>query len=257
MKILFPVNPIDTKEADGPFQEEYHCLKSMGVGCSLFDYDTLAFEEFRPKPALSDGDVVLYRGWMMSPDLYTSFARLVTKRGATMLTSPADYLASHHLPNWYDSCREYTAETCFLEESDQLEQEAAELGWPAFFVKDYVKSNYNERGSIAQSPAEVTEIIDLIREHRGEIEGGISLRRVEQYRPETESRYFVFKGTPWSADGSIPDIVKAIAGIHQAPFYSVDIIEREDGELRLVELGDGQVSDRKSWDADVFCKMLA
>jgi ATP-grasp domain, R2K clade family 3 len=34
--------------------------------------------------------------------------------------------------------------------------------------------------------------------------------------------------------------------IIDAPFYSVDVVENLAGELRLVELGDGQVSDKKN-----------
>ena len=37
------------------------------------------------------------------------------------------------------------------------------------------------------------------------------------------------------------------------PFYSVDVVQRADGEPRLIEFVDGQVSDRKKRDANVFC----
>ncbi|MEN1500901.1 ATP-grasp domain-containing protein, partial [Pseudomonas aeruginosa] len=41
------------------------------------------------------------------------------------------------------------------------------------------------------------------------------------------------------------------------PFFSVDVVESTSGELRLMELGDGQVSDRKQWPAARFAAMLA
>ncbi|WP_334313903.1 ATP-grasp domain-containing protein, partial [Pseudomonas aeruginosa] len=40
-------------------------------------------------------------------------------------------------------------------------------------------------------------------------------------------------------------------------FFSVDVVESTSGELRLMELGDGQVSDRKQWPAARFAAMLA
>jgi hypothetical protein len=37
----------------------------------------------------------------------------------------------------------------------------------------------------------------------------------------------------------------------------VDVAERSDGTLRIIELGDGQVSDRKHWPTARFVQMLA
>jgi hypothetical protein len=257
MRIIFPFDPLDDKQADESFKDEYLTLRSMGVDCSLFDYDSVQFDKFLPKPQLSVGELVLYRGWMMSPSAYKGLASLIERKGGKMLTSPNDFVRSHHLPQWYESCKDFTSETAFSDSEEGLEQLAHNLGWGSFFVKDFVKSNYNERGSIANTPSEVLEIVDLIREHRGEIEGGISLRKVEDYLPETEQRYFVLNGKAYSADGKVPDLVSEISKIHPAPFYSVDVIQRSDGALRLVELGDGQVSDKKEWNPDVFCQMIA
>jgi len=256
MRVIFPYNPLNEKEADGPFNEEYLRLKEIGVDCSLFDYDSLSFNEFRPRPRLNEGDVVLYRGWMLNPDAYKNLSSLVSKRGGEMLTNTSDFIKSHHLPGWYDSVLEYTPETFFVENTEQAVQEAEDLGWGKFFVKDYVKSNYSERGSIANSPLEVRDIIGLIRDHRGEIEGGIALRKVEEFIEESEVRYFVFNGKPYSPNGIIPPLVVEIAARHIVPFFSVDVVQRIDSKLRLIEIGDGQVSDRKSWDFSAFCEAL-
>lgn len=257
MRVLFPCNPLSEKEADGPFNDEYLRLKEMGIECSLFDYDTLPFDEFRPKPRLSEGDVVLYRGWMLNPNTYKNLSNLVNRSGGEMLTNTNNFIKSHHLPGWYDTVVEFTPETIFVENEEEVVSEAEKSGWGKFFVKDFVKSNYSERGSIANSPLEVQEIIGLIREHRGDIEGGISLRKVEELLDDTEVRYFVFNGKPYGPNDVIPSIVTEIAARHTAPFYSVDVVERADGELRLIEIGDGQVSDRKSWSTETFCDVLA
>ena len=256
MRVVFPFDPLNEKEADGPFREEFELLKSKGIACSLFDFDVVQFDEFKPKPNIEVGETIVYRGWMMNPDLYAQFVALIEANNGKVLTSVEDYVSSHHLASWYDSCKDFTAETHFFDYDDVLEKHARELGWDTFFVKDYVKSNYDERGSIAESPAEVSEIVKLIEEYRGEIEGGVALRHVENYLKETEQRYFVLKGKVHSPSGPIPEIVHAIANRHTAPFYSVDTIQREDSVTRLVELGDGQVSDRKNWDVEIFCQMF-
>lgn len=256
MKAIFPFDPLDEKSADGPFKDEYEIFKSNGIECSLFDFDALDFDELRPKPRLESGDTVLYRGWMMSPGLYGKLEQLLSKKGVTLFVSLDEFISSHHLPKWYESCKEFTAETHFYREGDDIVLEASKLGWERIFVKDFVKSNYSDRGSVAESPEEVLEILNLIREHRGELEGGICLRRYEEYIGESESRYFVFNGKVYSSKDDTPEIVESIAKIHKARFYSVDIVEDSSGRLRLVELGDGQVSDKKTWDPKVFSEML-
>ncbi len=192
----------------------------------------------------------------MKPSVYESFVLMVEKKGGEMFTNSNKFILSHHLPQWYESCKTFTPETIFLDSEEGLEEMVTRIGWDAYFVKDFVKSNYDERGSIAKNLSEVKEIVGLIKEHRGEIEGGISLRKVEEYLPETEQRYFVLNGKAYAPDGNVAELVTMISKIHNAPFYSVDVIQRSDGVLRLVELGDGQVSDKKTWQSDIFCQML-
>jgi hypothetical protein len=96
-----------------------------------------------------------------------------------------------------------------------------------------------------------------MKKFRGEIEGGYAIRRVEPFRRESERRYFVLNGLPWSSDGSAaPDIVHEVAKrLLGRPFFSVDVIQREDGPLRIVEVGDGQVSDLVGWEPSTFAAM--
>jgi hypothetical protein len=55
----------------------------------------------------------------------------------------------------------------------------------------------------------------------------------------------------------VPEIVQRIAERIDSPFFSVDIVLALDDTLRLIELGDGQVSDRKKWPANRFVAMLS
>jgi len=64
-------------------------------------------------------------------------------------------------------------------------------------------------------------------------------------------------------EDDIPVIVKTVAQRIKAPFFSVDIARRRpegddgDADWRLIELGDGQVSDKKDWPLDRFVEVLA
>ncbi|WP_299486401.1 ATP-grasp domain-containing protein, partial [Acaryochloris sp. IP29b_bin.137] len=56
---------------------------------------------------------------------------------------------------------------------------------------------------------------------------------------------------------AIPAIVETVTQRIDAPFYSVDIAQTLEGKDRIVELGDGQVSERKTLPLSRFVKMLA
>ena len=256
MRVLYPFNPLNEKQADEPYQEEFSVLKNKGLNCSLFDFDVLNFDEFNPIPSIKKDEVIVYRGWMLNLNNYKKFIKHIKNTGGMPLTSYENYKKCHHLLNWYDSCSKFTAETKFFLDNECLESEIKHLGWDSYFVKDYVKSNNTELGSIASSPKEVLKIIGLIKKFRGEIEGGIAIRKVEDYKRETEIRYFVFNGKVHSPNTQIPDIVIEIASKIDAPFYSIDMVQKNNGTLRLVEIGDGQVSDKKMWSIKFFASIF-
>jgi ATP-grasp domain, R2K clade family 3 len=257
MRVLYPKNPLNSTQADEPYQEEFQAMCAAGYSCSLFDFDALTFEEFAPRPKIQPGEPLLYRGWMLNSQTYKTLVTQIEKKKGIPITPHLDYLRCHHLPGWYQQCSNFTAETHFFNWDETLETKIEELGWERYFVKDFVKSNTGASGSIARSSAEVRKIVEEIATYRGEVEGGVAIRRVENYRPDTERRYFVVRGRPYSCDGEIPQLVKEIAERINAPFYSVDVVENSDGELRLVELGDGQVSDKKDWAVSKFIEVIA
>ncbi len=257
MRILYPENPLNTSQADEPYQEEFVAVRAAGLPCSLFDFDLLPFGEFNPHPKTIPGEQILYRGWMLNPQGYQTLVMQIEKKGGIPITSYGDYLRCHHLPGWYPQCASFTAETNFFQVDDELEQNIEALGWEQYFVKDFVKSNTADKGSIAQSPTEALSIVDQLATYRGETEGGVAIRRVESYRPDTEQRYFVVRGVAYALSGEVPQLVQTIARIVDAPFYALDIIENLTGELRLVELGDGQVSDKKNWPVSQFLKVIS
>jgi hypothetical protein len=220
MRILYPLNPLEPKAADEPYQQEFSLLKAKGIDCSLFDFDALDFDQFRPKPKpkLNQGETVLYRGWMLNPTRYSKLVENIKGCGATPITSTQDYLKYHHLPNWYDSCREFTAKSRFFPDDAKLQDNVSALNWAGYFVKDYVKSNSSERGSIADTSQQVSAIVELIKQYRGEIEDGVAIRRVEHYDEASQIRYFVFNGKAYSPDGKVPKIVQDITTKVNVPF---------------------------------------
>lgn len=256
MHLLFPSDPFAAASPDEAYEEEYDAMRTHGVQCSLFCFEEFEAGRFKAKPAIPPNAEVVYRGWMMTPDAYVKLSSAVASAGATLRTSPDEYRHCHYLPEWYASCQEFTPETRFFERDSNFAVELADANWPGYFVKDYVKSLTTARGSVAASIHEVGEIVSLIEQYRGQVEGGVCVRRLESLLPETEERYFVIGGHAFARDGVVPQVVRDIATRVTSPFFSVDVVQAEGGDLRLIELGDGQVSDRKKWPAARFAQAL-
>jgi len=256
MRLLYPCDPFEKKKPDEAYAEEHDAAVAAGISCSLYSAEDFETGRFDPRPSLEVGATDIYRGWMMQPNAYAAFQAAIESKGAQVLTTADQYRNCHHLPEWYSLCEGLTPRTVFLEKNADFPGSLKDLGWTAYFVKDYVKSLTTARGSIARSAAEIPEIVGLIEKYRGQNEGGICVREYEKLLPETEERYFVYKRRAYARSGVCPSLVEAIAPRIDSPFFSVDVVQAASGDLRLMELGDGQVSDRKKWAADVFIRML-
>lgn len=257
MHLLFPSDPFNTSLPDDMFAEEFAVARSFGFGCSVCSLEDFERGVFRPRPAIPAGAKVLYRGWMFTVENYEQFHAAIINADGIPITSPTQYRHCHHLPEWYPLCADVTPETIIVPRNADVVSALAGVQWFGYFVKDYVKSLTTDRGSVARTPNEVGDIVALIEEYRGAVEGGICIRRLEALRPETEERYFVFNGRAHARVGEPPMLAQELAGRIDSPFFSIDLILSESGELRLVELGDGQVSDRKRWPAERLVAILS
>lgn len=254
IQLLFPCDVFSSRLPDEAYREEFDAAQQAGIPCAVFSVDDLEGGAFAPR--LIPGLPVLYRGWMLNPERYARLQDRLEALGATVVTNAAHYQRCHHLPGWIDACRDLTPATLILDPQDDLAAAWASTGWQGCFVKDYVKSLTTSRGSVAHSLAEVNAILEQIADYRGGLEGGICLRELEHLLPETEVRYFVFQGRAHGPDGTVPKIVEDIVARIDSPFYSVDIVLDQQGRHRLVELGDGQVSDTKQWPINRFIQLF-
>jgi hypothetical protein len=98
-------------------------------------------------------------------------------------------------------------------------------------------------------------VVSEMQKFRGAIEGGVCVRQFEEFIPNSERRYFVIAKRPHAASGSPPELVFECAQRVQSPFFSIDIAVNSDGVDRVVEIGDGQVSDLVGWDAAAFAQL--
>ena len=252
---IFPSDYFNSKQVDSAYLEQFECLRSSGFETLVISLEALTGSaKIFPDPGCSK---LVYRGWMLAPEDYLRLADAVKTAGADLWISPDEYLSNHYLPNWYPLISDLTPETHFCSVDDDLESVLIKLGWSKFFIKDYVKSLKTSIGSIIGRPSQISTVISEMQKFRGPIEGGICIRQVEDFIPETEQRYFVINGQSFAADpdADIPDIVKECASRINSKFFSVDAIDRRDGCQRIVEIGDGQVSGLVGWSVERFTSL--
>ena len=256
MQFLFPSDPFQTRLPDETYAEEHQEWSERGRSTSVFSFESFLAGSFRPRPAFESEIPVVYRGWMLSPEQYTQLHQAVAAEGARLRTSPEAYEQCHYLPRWYPQLAEFTPETRFFAETDPIASSLRESGWDSCFLKDYVKS-LGATGSVVRDLEQIPKVLTRMRKYRGTIEGGVCARRLESFLPDSEERYLVSDGRVFGRNGPIPEVVRIAAERIASPFFTVDTAQRVDGTIRIIELGDGQVSDRKQWSARDWVSALA
>lgn len=253
---IFPTQPLRSTAVEEMFADQLTEMEAAGYSTSLCPDSVI--QDNKPLGNVPPDTTVVYRGWMLNAKEYSRLAQAIGAASAAPLTSPTAYLAAHHLPNWYPLITEFTPETRTFALDADWESELRSLGWDAFFIKDYVKSLKTSRGAVVRDPSEIGAVVEEMERFRGEIEGGLCVRRVEPFITDSERRYFVLHRQAFAPDGQpVPDLVRQVAARIPSPFFSVDVIRRDDGELRVVEVGDGQVSDLTGWSVSAFAAMWA
>ncbi|MFN8608058.1 MAG: ATP-grasp domain-containing protein [Vulcanimicrobiota bacterium] len=250
MRILFPCLPYSPGEIEPMFEPQREAAENLSLDCSYLSYEDLQQEErliLRPRP--EEGEQLLLRGWMFRPAEYEQLEARLEARGLSLLVSTREYAACHWLSGWYDCIREFTAETSF---DPQIIQD-----WGQAFVKDQVKSCAVGGSPIVRDQAELEQLRARMIEFRGEIEGNLCFRRVENYTEE--HRVFVWRGQAHGLHlpAEAQELARQVSQRINSPFYTIDLGLRQDGVWRVIELGDGQVSDLKEWAPAQLFELLA
>ncbi|GAB7038804.1 MULTISPECIES: ATP-grasp domain-containing protein [Catenuloplanes] len=265
MIVIVPADPMRPRRPDEHFAAEAAAAREAGAEVAVVDHDALAAggDADRAVARVPAGPDVVYRGWMLPAEGYAAMADALARRGATPRTSAADYRRAHELPGWYDALRTVTPESVWTRGDHRAAfDQARELlkDGPAV-LRDYTKSAKHHWHEAAYVPRladadAAWRVASRLRELRGDdFTGGFVLRRFEPLTaPEVRTWWIAGEArlvgphpdTP--EDVGTPDLtaVTPLVARLGLPFVTVDLARREDGEWRVVELGDGQVSDRPS-----------
>lgn len=216
LNFIFCSHPLNKKSVDEDYMEEYQAA-GLNHSCVLFSYEDLEVG----KLSLYGEDIkglTIYRGWMMSPNMYENFYNLLLERGIQLINTPKEYAKYHLLPGWYKDFERCTPFSIWSESKnieDVLKLTDGLEG--AFIIKDYVKSRKHEWydacfiKDIRDKENTERVINNFINRQGSNLEGGVVLRKFESLRSignhkesgmpiSEEYRIFVFKGEILIAD---------------------------------------------------------
>ncbi|MET9570688.1 ATP-grasp domain-containing protein [Streptomyces virginiae] len=291
--VLYCIDPLNDRRVDAHFAAEARQLRAAGGRVLLVDHDALlAGDAERALARVPDGaGAVWYRGWMVPADRYGALDAALRRRGGRLAVTAQEYRRAHELPGWYGTFADLTPASAWLPAEpgrtpDPLRLTALAAGLPpgAAVVKDYVKSRKHEWDEACYVP-ELGDA-DALRRVVGRfvalqedfLAGGVVLRAFEDFvAPLTEAgTAAAAEVRVWWRDASpklvtahpdspvaevvTPDLAPVRAAVEAlgCPFVTTDLALRADGVWRVVEVGDGQVSDlRHGADLDAFVRILA
>jgi len=267
--ILFPADSLEPSEVERDYRAEWDAAREAGFETAIFDFDGLRRGEniervLRRVPESSEGQTLIYRGWMLRADDYARLFNALKTRGWNPVNDAAMYRFAHHAPENYSTWSGFLPPTQGIER-EEFERDSAVEFAPIFetlrsfgpnpvVVKDWVKSQkhkWNEACFIpdASDEAQVRRVVSRFLELTGEnLTGGLVFRRFEKLRAG-EWRSFWFDGqllslSPNPDGNEMPDLIRVFERAKRCParFFSLDWARKEAGEWMIIEMGDGGVS---------------
>ncbi|WP_410816677.1 ATP-grasp domain-containing protein [Micromonospora sp. 050-3] len=245
MILIVPANPLRPRRPDEHFTAEAEAARAAGFQVAVVDHDALARggDVHRAEASVSGSGAAVYRG-------------------VVWRTSGEQYRRAHELPGWYAALAAATSVSVWTQGSDQadLDHARVELGAGPAVLRDYTKSMkhyWNDAAFIPELGDAVAVWRVAIRSlelREDDFVGGFVLRRFERFTSAEVRTWWVngdcvligpHPDTPNdcpSAEIDLEPVAPMVAGLG-LPFVTVDLALRADGVWRVIELGDGQVSD--------------
>lgn len=293
--ILFCESPFRANKVDESFEDQFFSAKENGFETLLFNFEDLtsadrfsvATKRIKPSENLVS---VIYRGWMLTPKQYAMLYDDLWAKNYQLINTAAEYQNCHYLPDSLQFIAAHTPETVFEKfDSDNsieiLIEKSKIFGENPVIIKDYVKSEKHDWESAcfvknaSDSDTLRQTINNLVRLRDKYLNEGIVVRAfvalndltihsksgmplTEEYRLFFCNKKLVGIYDYWEEgeyQPSKPDTAEfeQIAQNVASNFFSMDIARQKNGELIIIELGDGQVAGLPdSTDRNEFYQQL-
>jgi hypothetical protein len=265
--VLFCADPLGPSRVDAFFGAQAEAVRSAGASIALIDHDALLAGD--PEKAVRsvppNWGPAWYRGWMIPAQRYAELEAALAVRSVALRVPADDYRLAHELPGWYDAFVRLTPRSVWRSWSPCRTPDPATVG-PLIaplapgpgVVKDFVKSRKYEWATacfipeLADLDAATRVIATMVALQGRDLNGGIVVRRFEHFG-EPQVRVWWLDAVPvlvgphpdtpaFTAMPSLDDVGSAVAALG-CRFVTTDLAPCPDGGWRVVEVGDGQVSD--------------
>ncbi len=278
--ILFCENPFQANRVDEDFNDQFISAKENGFETLLFNFEDLIsadrFSVATKRIKTNDKLVnVIYRGWMLTPKQYSLLYNDLLSKNLKLINTVEEYQNCHYLPDSLKFIETRTPKTVFEkfynEKSiDILIDKSKVFGQKSVILKDYVKSEkhdweiacfVSDASDIDKLKQTINKLVELRDKYLNE---GIVVREfvelndltihsksgmplTEEYRLFFCNKKLVGIYDYWEEGEyklSKPDTkeFEEIAKQVESNFFSMDIARQKNGELIIIELGDGQVA---------------
>lgn len=275
--LLFPRDILKPALVDEHFRKEAIAARTLGLNVELVDHDAIVAGDLVSglKGVEGSGHGFFYRGWMLTPSDYTAMFRTLDERGIFLRTSPRNFTTAHHLPEWYSGMKDVTPKSVWTKGAgwDEFESALVALGPGAAVLKDYSKSEkhcWNEAMFIpeTQHVASARTVAERLLSCEGQRSTRGSFSVVSRTFRTSRHAHGGLTVSAWGClltlaprtknpQLDLDEFSEFVSGLG-LPFITVDVALAT-GSLnpRVVEVGDGQVSDRpSSLSATDFITML-
>lgn len=192
MRVLFCSNPLNNREVDYDYEQEYLAAKKAGITINLINFEELIQGNSRKAiSAVSSADsqeLGIYRGWILSPVYYDMLYAELLKNGIKLINTPVMYKHCHYLPESYSKIDKYTPKTIWVEKGEfnemlkALHDKTKVFGDSPVIIKDYVKSCKHQWSDACYVPdaadlENFDRVVKNLLDIRGEdFEGGVIVR---------------------------------------------------------------------------------
>jgi hypothetical protein len=268
--VIFCTDPLNPRQAEPHFAGEAKAARELGLPVARLDHDALLAGDLATAVARvpRGAGPAWYRGWMIPAPRWAELAQALAAREVELLTSPEAYRRAHELPNWYGTFEAVTPRSVWTAAAPgkppgaaALARLTAPLGGGQGVVKDFVKSRKHEWHEACHVPdladtARLAAVVARLFELQGDsLAGGVVVRAFERFtgdevrvwwvgaEPVTATAHPDSPGRPAASPGPVLASLRPLVAALGCPFVTTDLALREDGTWRIVEVGDGQVSD--------------
>jgi hypothetical protein len=278
--ILFCESPFEVNKVDEDFADQFASAKENGFETLLFNFEDLtstdrvsvATKRIKPSNKLVN---VIYRGWMLTPSQYSILYNDLLSKNYKLINTVEEYQNCHFLPDSLRYIEKRTPKTVYQKFDSEdsvaaLIEKTKIFGQNPVMLKDYVKSEKHDWETAcfvpdASDTTKLKQVIDRLIDLRGKyLNEGLVVREfvelnnltnhsksgmplAEEYRLFFCNRKLLGVYDYWEEGQyklSKPDTTEfeEIAKGVGSNFFSMDIAKQKNGELIIIELGDGQVA---------------